>query len=159
RVFGLSIQRFSGDGILAATDHNFIESNVISGNTGNGITISSNDNLVQGNSIGTDASGKSALGNYIGISVEAAGFNTIGGTASGARNIISGNNLTGLQIDNNARFNFVEGNSIGTDVSGKLALGNSIGISIEGAAESVIGGTASGARNIISGNKSIGLQI
>jgi hypothetical protein len=46
--------------------------------------------LVEGNYIGTNTAGSAAMGNLDGIE-DSGGNNTIGGTTSGARNIISGN--------------------------------------------------------------------
>ena len=53
----------------------------------------------------------------------AAASNTIGGTTAAARNIISANGYSGVEIDD-ANDNVVEGDFIGTDVTGKVALGN-----------------------------------
>ena len=49
--------------------------------------------------------------------------NTIGGTTAAARNIISANAYSGVEIDD-ANDNLVEGDFIGTDVTGTVALGN-----------------------------------
>ncbi len=129
--------------------------NLISGNTSHGMVISgsaTDGNVIQGNLIGTDVTGTVALGN-----IEHAVFfsgtgtnNLVGGTAPGARNVISGNGRlgVGLSVANDTR---VEGNFIGTDVTGTLPLGNGAGISIHGE-NNTIGGTAPGARNVISGN-------
>ena len=57
--------------------------------------------------------------------VDSASNNTIGGTAAGARNVISGNGSDGVVfIDGSATGNLVAGNYIGTDVTGTMALGN-----------------------------------
>ena len=141
--------------------------NLISGNTINGIRITGTgtmNNLVQGNSIGTDVGGTSALANGDdGVNVAAgASLNTIGGTVAGARNIISGNNSKGITLtDSGTTSNVVQGNYIGTDVTGTADLGNTgNGISIEsGAASNTIGGTMSGARNVISGNDGAAVRI
>jgi CSLREA domain-containing protein len=129
--------------------------NVISGGAGGpGIEIfgpSANDNIVQGNFIGTDAAGQAAHGNtFFGVTVAmSATNNTIGGTVPGARNLISGNKGQGIFF-NNAAGNLVQGNFIGTDVSGRNSLGNaSDGIGGDG---NTIGGTVSGAGNIIAFN-------
>ena len=76
-------------------------------------------NLVQGNLIGTDATGTLPRGNNTGVFINDVAGNTIGGTASGARNLISGNTSTGIQLlGQGAGNNVVEGNFIGTDISG-----------------------------------------
>jgi PKD repeat protein len=131
----------------------------------NGIRISGDlatGNLVQGNFIGTNVSGTAVLGNGIGVRIFTASNNTIGGTVASARNLISGN-VNGLVIisnDGQATGNLVQGNFIGTDVTGTASLANNSGVSISSQANSnTIGGTAAGARNIISGNGLFGLAI
>ncbi len=131
--------------------------NVISGNL-EGVTIvdpSATGNVVLGNYIGTDASGTAAVGNAVGILLLADG-NTIGGAEEGARNIISGNeggvNIHGIG-------NVVQGNYIGTDRTGTVALGNTnTGVFVD-APENTIGGTTPGAGNVISGNDWVGIHI
>ncbi len=131
--------------------------NVISSNT-TGIGGTGSNNLIQGNFIGTNAAGTAAVGNgNNGIEFQVSGGNTannvIGGTVPGAGNLISGN-LTGIRLNSTSAL--VQGNLIGTDVTGTLAIPNTIGINashfVLNPPESTIGGTASGARNIISGN-------
>src|SRR5262249_15524498 len=130
--------------------------NVISGNAGPGITLLGGSSTVQGNNIRTDASASHMLRNATGVSIRS-NLNTLGGTAPGAGNLISGNRGDGITISGQgARGNLVQGNVIGTDGSGTSALGNSIGVHISGGASTnTIGGTAaSGAGNLVSGNKS-----
>jgi CSLREA domain-containing protein len=55
--------------------------------------------------------------------------------------------------------NKVQGNFIGTDVSGTKDLGNYSGVSIWEASNNTIGGTAAGTRNLISANDSDGVHI
>src|SRR5262249_54775949 len=108
--------------------------NVISGNTGPGITLGSgaDSNLVQGNFIGTNAAGSAALGNGGGVVISGASLNDIGGTTTSARNIISGNTglVTqgtghGLMITGSGSVgNTIEGNYIGVDVTGSVAVPN-----------------------------------
>ena len=133
--------------------------NVISGNAGNGIDIISNC-LVEGNEIGTDAGGTAAVANSgNGIFVSSSNA-TIGGTASGAANVISGNKGDGIDID--ASDCLVEGNEIGTAAGGTVAVANSRGgiFVLAGVGYgATIGGTASGAANVISGNKGNGIDI
>ena len=103
--------------------------------------------------IGTDASGRLALGNtFSGITIFGGNSNLVGGTATAARNVISANKLSGIYITTNSVGNLVQGNFIGVDVTGTNALGNGInGISIDSASSNTVGGTTTGARNIISG--------
>jgi CSLREA domain-containing protein len=136
--------------------------NVISGNL-EGVTIADPDatgNMIQGNYIGTDASGTVALGNRAGILLLAPG-NVIGGDRDDARNVISGND-NGVNLGNSdATGNQVLGNYIGPDVSGTQAIGNTEhGVAVwDGASDNTIGGRAPGAGNIISANGIHGISI
>jgi CSLREA domain-containing protein len=136
--------------------------NVISGNDQHGIFIDqSTTTLVQGNIIGLDESGINALPNVTGIEISGGSNNTIGGTAAGARNVISGNDDTGvLIVGPGTSGNFVLGNFIGTDVTGTLARPNADeAVNIIDSPNNTIGGTAAGARNLISGNAGRGVII
>ncbi len=108
--------------------------------------------LVQGNFIGNVA-GTGALPTYVGVFIDGAANNVIGGTSPAARNIISGS-LTGIQITNGATNNVVQGNFIGPDITGsKIAptfSSDSVGVSILAGNNNLIGGTTPGARNVIS---------
>jgi hypothetical protein len=106
--------------------------NLIAGNRSDGIDISGEygppgfDNLIVGNLIGTDVSGTKALGNGgVGIGIGGPG-NTVGGTSAADRNVIAANARGGVYVGNGASSagNVVEGNYIGTDVTGMVALGN-----------------------------------
>lgn len=141
------------------------ERNVISGNT-HGVLItgaSVTGNRVLGNYIGTDKTGTLGLGNTLhGVLIEeSAANNIIGGAIAAARNVISGNNSNGVMIDNFAtQGNKIRGNYIGTDRTGTAHLGNdSNGVFIRDAIGNVIGGTTSGAGNVISANHSSGVAI
>jgi hypothetical protein len=144
--------------------------NVISGNTGNGVHIYSgaSGNFVLGNLIGTHVTGTQALGNgAYGVLVSQATGNTIGGTTPGARNILSGNSFCGVLIGGGATGNVVQGNYIGTDVTGTAAVPDGAGgagyvavaVTDAGTNNNLIGGTAAGARNLISGNPYNALRI
>ncbi len=144
--------------------------NVISGNNTNnngydGVNVNgSSGNLIAGNYIGTDASGtKSLSGNRFGVFVFlGSSDNLIGGVTSGAGNLISGNESSGVQFnDSDSTGNAVEGNKIGTDLSGTKEIGN-LGDGIQfflGASGNTIGGTTSGAGNLISCNQGNGISI
>jgi len=130
--------------------------NVISGNEDNGIFISNpldqpGGVTIEGNYIGTKSSGSSALGNSAnGIYLaDFAGNVTIGGLSAGARNVISGNTHDGIRVESSG--NTIEGNYIGTGVSGNTAIGNGqIGIDFLADARAVEQNIVIG--NLISGN-------
>ncbi|PYS62142.1 MAG: hypothetical protein DMF74_14270 [Acidobacteria bacterium] len=131
--------------------------NIISGNTETGIRIinaGATNNLVQGNFIGTDATGNNAIANGDGVQVGiGAQNNMIGGTATGAGNVISGNG-SGVAVTGGSGTSIV-GNIIGLNVSGIARVGffgnDFAGVLISGGSATV-GGTAPGSRNVISGN-------
>jgi CSLREA domain-containing protein len=141
------------------------EGNLISGNFNYGIYLNgSSNNIIQGNLIGTDMSGTAALGNFDGVFLGASNFNIIGGTTAGARNVISGNRDDGIEIYRSIG-NIVQGNFIGTDITGMADLGNNVGVRILpdeqaiGARDNTIGGTATGAGNRIAFNRAGGVSV
>ncbi len=134
--------------------------NVISGNAGNGILIfgsAAANNRIEGNFIGTNFAGSGLVGNNgDGILISGdANTNTVGGTATSAGNVISGN-INGIHIVKGAistHHNIIQGNYIGTDVTGVIAFGNTaVGIDIFEGDNNTIGGTTAAARNVIAGN-------
>ena len=134
--------------------------------TGIGININGGSATIQGNFIGTNPSGTSALGNGTGIKIDGSSSCTIGGTTAATRNIISGNNGDGVLIVNGGSNNIVQGNYIGVDVTGTAAVsntGNSLGgVNITGSNNNTIGGSAAGAGNVLSGNtgaNAFGIQL
>lgn len=126
--------------------------NLISGN-GNGIRTNAPGTIIQGNLIGTDVTGTKALPNAGGIDADANNV-TIGGLTAAARNIISANAL-GVRLGGEGTT--LQGNYIGTDITGTLALGNDTGVVAGGNA--LIGGTVPEARNIISASTSVNLML
>ncbi len=142
------------------------ERNVVSGN-GTGVSIGSGtDQVVEGNFIGTDATGSIGLPNGTGIDIETnANFGVvIGGYDANQRNVIVGSS-NGIVVG--AGFlNRIQGNYIGTDVTGTKALGSDGNTGVYIAGDSIntqIGGlivtpgTPPG--NVISGNGGIGIAI
>jgi titin len=142
-IRGLQVYRCGGAGIEVFGDWNVIggnrsmgsgpvgQGNVL-GENGLGVKVwESSHNLISGNLIGTDVTGRSARGNVDhGISVRAGHDNLIGGSKPGERNIISANGGPGIALgpgvgtSENSYENRVIGNYIGTDISGSVALGN-----------------------------------
>jgi hypothetical protein len=150
--------------------------NVLSGNLGTGVFItgqSSTANVVEGNYIGTNAAGTGAVPNRLGgIGIGRSPFtagtinNVIGGSAgttpggacTGACNLISGNNQTGILIgDVDSGGQQIIGNYIGTNAAGTAALGNDVGIGFLGSPNHVIGGPTANHRNVIAGNRGDGI--
>ncbi|HYD60493.1 MAG TPA: DUF4347 domain-containing protein [Noviherbaspirillum sp.] len=137
-------------------------SNAIAGNVLSGVHIDGGDNnTVQGNIIGLNAAGTSGMTNgRDGIEITNGSGNAIGGTAANARNVVSGNVRYGIAIQSGSSSNTVLGNYVGIGADGSSALGNgSSGMYIHDSDSNTIGGTAAGARNIISGNSQQGIVI
>jgi hypothetical protein len=90
--------------------------NFISGNGNYGVAISfgSSLNLVQGNTIGLNATNGAAVPNtWAGVLLYVAASNTVGGVSPGAANLIAGNLLDGVQVQfDGATNNTIRGNSI-----------------------------------------------
>ena len=150
RIYRLVINRFNGTGIYI---------------------IGTSNHIIQGNFIGTDSTGTVDLGNADGgITFDNSRANLIGGTTgttpggacTGVCNLISGNGSHGISGDSRggaADANVIQGNFIGTDVTGTAALGNSgRGITFLNAVHNtLIGGSSPNARNLISGNSELGV--
>jgi titin len=152
----------AGVAISQRASSNTISANVISGNSLAGVWISaSSNNLVAGNLIGVGADGTHTVANGDGVDLlGGATGNTIGGSVTGARNVISGNGGNGVGITGTGtNNNVVEGNYIGVNTGGTGPQGNGgYGVVIEtGASDNTVGGTTPGARNVISGNGASGV--
>jgi len=117
------------------------------------------NNVIQGNYLNTDETGTQALSSGVdGILLLESSNNLIGDTTAAGRNLIVGDvRIKGPDAANNT----VQGNYLGTDISGTVALNTwGGGVTIEqGAQNNTIGGTSAGARNLISGNNSGGVTI
>jgi subtilisin-like proprotein convertase family protein len=172
-----------GNGVSVNSSNNTIGGtlagarNIISGNVFPDVGIAatgvgSRGNLVQGNFIGTDASGTRVIRNTnsevfqrTGLILGASGTaiavaNTVGGTTVSARNVISGHLNAGVGIfKNGTTDNLVQGNYIGTDVTGTFPIGNAEGVVATDAPGNTIGGSSAGARNIIAGNTQDGVGL
>jgi hypothetical protein len=156
-----------------------VNRNVISGNR-SGVVINAQDggtttgNVIQGNYIGTNATGTAGIGNNgDGVLLNdsqgqgnltsnilgGTTGTTPGGACTGACNVISGNNANGVGIwHSDAQNNSVLGNYIGINASGTASIANGdIGVEINEAPNNIIGGTSPNARNILSGNHGAGL--
>ena len=178
-LIGLQIVGQAANNLIgtSGTDvDNAAERNVISGDGLEGVRVQgagTDHNMIAGNYVGTDVSGTTVLGNGAnGVRIYAgATNNTIGGSVTGMRNVISANANNGVNIsDSGTNNNVIEGNFIGTDVTGTVVLPNkNSGVLIQnGASANIIGGSSSvdpstgkltGAGNLVSGNLNSGVQI
>ena len=146
---------FAGVDLQGGTANNTVASNVISGNSQNGIYVISSFNSIWGNIIGLNANGTAALGNTW------SGVNLQGGSANNTivSNLISANGNYGVYLL--GPLNSVWGNIIGLNASGTTAFGNAyagVGIA-SGGQSNVIGGVTRAARNVISGNNYQGIYL
>lgn len=137
-VRGFAIIRFSGSGIQ--------------------ITAGAQRAIVEGNHIGVDETGLTARANAVGVTIASAFDPTIGGTTAAQRNVISGNTGDGIAITSASR-PLIVGSYIGLTAGGTVALANGgDGIDLGPTAfTAVVGGSASGAGNVISGNGGNGI--
>ncbi|MEJ0089348.1 MAG: M12 family metallopeptidase [Limisphaerales bacterium] len=157
---------FAGMFVLDGASSNRITGNVISGNYSEGIRLADAGtaaNLVQGNLIGTDFTGASAVPNgFAGLTIySGATSNLIGGTSANARNVISGNYSYGAVVGNaGTSGNLIQGNYIGSGADGLEAVPNYSGVLFsDGATNNTLGGTTAGAANLVSGNSRYGVFI
>ena len=136
--------------------------NVISGNEFPNVYVlgPATGNKIQGNYIGTDVQGLFALGDGNAIVIDNAANNQIGGGAAGEGNLISGHPFSAVVIQNaGATGNTVRGNRIGTNAAGNVAVPNTRGVLVLNANRNVIGGSAPGEGNLISGNDVYGVEL
>ena len=119
---------------------------------GDAIQLKTNGgNLIEGNFIGLTPSGAST-GHYTYRGIEAfSSDNRIGGTAPASRNVISRQQLAIVSTPSGNR-TVIEGNYLGTDPSGFIVQNNGGGVEVWGD-DVRIGGTATGAGNLITGSQ------
>ena len=142
--------------------------NLVSGNGFNNVSIfGGTGHIVQGNFVGTNINGTAVLLSDLpfvpgnpreGVRLTNTTNSQVGGTTIAARNIVSGNVSGGINVltvlgsvGNN---NSVQGNFVGTDITGTADLGNTtIGVTVSNSPGTVVGGSAAGAANVIAFTK------
>ena len=132
-VKGLVVNRFSNAGIAVMGDYN----------------------MVLGCFVGTDVSGSMRMGNGSGVCVIGSTARSFVGAVGsrGYRNVISGNKTAGVIVDCGDGHVYVAGNLIGTDATGKVALGNTqVGIAYLSGGLLYMGGFDVDGANVISGS-------
>jgi hypothetical protein len=125
---GIWVTSAARDTRIGGTDEG--EGNVISGNELFGVSVDgANGTVIYGNIIGLDASGATGVGNYYGIVVQKGALGTVvGGSGERERNVISDNNTGILVRGVETAGNEVVGNYIGTDVTGKKEVFNTVDV-------------------------------
>ena len=148
--------------LVAGSDGSTVRGLVIQNFSSRGLYVVGAANVtIAGNYVGTDAGGNFSAANNVGIDLFDAANARIGGTTAADRNVISGNSNIGINIVSaGSAGTVVSGNYIGTNAAGSGDLGNTNhGIYVNGASGITIGGTASGARNLISGQNFSGVTL
>ena len=147
------------------------QGNLISGNAQMGVEVLNpgvENNRIEGNFVGTDLAGTAAIPNKgHGVAIHSEANNSqIGADTSGAGNLLSGNQDSGLYLGGVFAAT-VQGNFVGADSDGDAAIPNGQnGITVFDSANNLIGGPlpataaeCSGACNLLSGNTGSGLVI
>ncbi|HPO17484.1 MAG TPA: hypothetical protein PLI09_28885 [Candidatus Hydrogenedentes bacterium] len=143
----------------------YADRNIISGNTNFGVMLmgtNSRNTAVENNLIGTNQTQDAAIPNDTGVMIlGGAHDNTIGGVEKYEGNVISGNTVSGVTIQNSTSIaNYIEGNFIGVDSDGEFPLSpGAYGVRVlDQANGNVIGGVVKAA-NIIAHATVAGIQI
>ena len=149
-----------GSGVVlnSGASHNTLTNDVISNSFSYGVFITdthTNSNTLSTDKIGTNLSGNVAFPNQVGVRIDnQASFNTVGGSTTTARDLISGNNGDAVQISGSGTIaNQVAHDYIGTNAAGTAALPNAAsGVALYAGTTSNIIST-----NVLSGNKGDGV--
>jgi hypothetical protein len=133
------------------------------GSTGIYVQSDADDVVIEGNFLGPDPTGTSSDPTNPNDNIGGASPANlrIGGLTPAARNLISGgDDKIGMGTTNGPSGLVIQGNLIGTDVTGTAALpSNGAGIALKDVTNVTIGGATAAARNIISGNGGVGVWI
>ncbi len=149
-----------------------INKNTVSGNGGNGISISQLPSQQSGGFMAK------LTANIVGLSPQPLGgfrfkipnlemgclfedVNRLSMKASDAilRNLVGGNNGPGIVLRGKSSDNEISGTIIGTDENGSPGLGNQLGLVIEGANNTAVGNINTALKTVVSGNAFDGLKI
>jgi parallel beta-helix repeat protein len=133
------------DGVHVVGSQNLVRGNAAGDNRA-GVALDGSSNSVIANTLGT-----AAASNDDGVLVIGGNTNVVGGDEEDERNVISGNNDSGVDIEGGQNHR-VEGNRIGTDADGVVAVANGNGVSVESSFNVV-------ADNLLSGNNDAGVML
>jgi hypothetical protein len=145
-----------------------VKDNVVSASTAQGMYFLNTIGLViKGNYLGVDATGMTSIPNGSNsIDLNGANGAIIGGATAGDGNVSSGTGgpgQHGIVLQGGSRTNncIIKGNYVGTNKNGQAITGvgnQGYGIVIKGTGN-IVGGTAAGEANIVSGNKQVGILL
>lgn len=149
-----------GDGLVFQIGGNIVQFLSIVGFDGAAIRFSgSGGNKVISNYIGFDPTNANLPGNGEGIAMDQSIGNTIGGNLPALRNVISHNDGDGIHVTGGSGHSII-GNYIGTDENGRTGLLNAgVGIVLDHANYTTIGGATADLRNLISSNTLGGVSL
>jgi CSLREA domain-containing protein len=144
--------------------------NLVSGNAAEGVVTQGNGIIVEGNYIGTDATGRYAIANGTlgatigGVRISSGDFVRIGGSSSAQRNVISGNDGPGVRmVDSFIDSERIQGNYIGVGSDGSTPIGNvGHGVYISAGSLSgnyLVGGEVAGEGNVLAHNGGAGVLV
>ena len=155
----------AGPGLLITGGSTTVRGLVVGNVRGDGIELrSSGGNVLEGNYVGMAADGVTPFANTgHGVVVTGSPNNRIGGPSVAQRNLISKNTAKGNGggiVLNGGGGNVIQGNFIGTDITGMVEHPNEArGIAVIGSSNNLIGGPEPGAGNLISGNRATGVRM
>ncbi len=137
--------------------------NLIDGSVSSGVHVAlgATHNTFKGNLVGLNASGRAAMGNgNVGIFIDGAAANVFGGSGTAA-NFVTGDGQTDISlVGAGSSNNVIDGNLVGTDITGGLALAAApYGIMVDNAPNNLIGGSSPGEGNTVDGHSAIGIDI
>jgi hypothetical protein len=147
----------AANGLFINAGNSTVRGLVINRFLSDAIEIHGDGNVSEGNFIGTDIAGAVDLGNrFSGVIVFGGTGNTIGGPTPNARNIVSGNDDSGVHIQADGSDpgtnNSIQGNLIGTDMSRTVALGNASDSVVLFSSNNTVGGLTVAEANVIAGS-------
>ena len=94
----LSGASWEGSGLRITSGGSTVRGLVINGWPGRGVSVEAGANSIEGNYVGTNAAGTAIVTNGVGVGIFGPN-NSVGGTGTGARNLISGNGNIGVLLE------------------------------------------------------------
>jgi hypothetical protein len=141
--------------------------NLVSGNSGNGVLIEDNsqNNVLNGNFVGTTANGNEALGNALdGVDINGSDNNALIGCLAQDNpfiyyNVASGNGANGLEVTDSNNI-VVHANFFGIGANNSTVIGNAQnGILVDGSSQNVQVGGIIPLGNVAAGNGQNGIEV